>query len=54
MTFLEELAKIQGILKESMQCLQYEAERTIEGITYKMATKALKDIGEIIFFSEFI
>ena len=52
--FLEELRNIEAILKESMKCLEHEAENTVEGVTYKMAKKALTDIGEIMFFSEFI
>ena len=52
--FLEELRNIETILKESMKCLEHEAENTVEGVTYKMAKKALNDIGEILFFSEFI
>ena len=52
--FLEELRSIETILKESMKCLEHEAENTVEGVTYKMAKKALNDIGEILFFSEFI
>ena len=52
--FLEELRNIETILKESMKCLEHEAENTVEGVTYKMAKKALTDIGEIMFFSEFI
>merc|ERR1712241_1152912 len=52
--FLQELKDIQGILKESMICLQYEPEKTVEGYTYKRAQKALSDIGEIMFFSDFL
>ena len=52
--FLKELKAIEDVLKESMQCLQYEAVNTKEGLTYKAAKKALSDIGEILFFSDFI
>ena len=37
-----------------MQCLQNEADNTKEGFTYKVAKKALSDIGELLFFSDFI
>ena len=52
--FLTELKSIQAILKDSMLCLQYEAENTMEGYTYKRAKKSFGDIGEILFFSDFI
>ena len=53
-TFVKELKEIEEILKESIQCLQYEPERTKEALTYKAAKKALSDIGEILFFADFI
>ena len=52
--FIQELRVIQNILKESLHCLQYEAENTVEGFTYKRAKKASVDINELLFFSEFI
>ena len=52
--FLKELKMIEDILKESIQCLQYEPENTKEWLTYKAAKKSLSDIGEILFFSDFI
>ena len=52
--FLKELKAIEDVLKESMLCLQYEAVNTKEGLIYKAAKKALSDIGEILFFSDFI
>ena len=50
----EHFTTIEDVLKECMQCLQYEADNTKEGFTYKAAKKALSDIGEILFFSDFI
>ena len=52
--FLQELKECQEILKESMTCLQYQAENTKEGFTYKMARKALSDIGDLVLFIDFI
>ena len=37
-----------------MPCLQYQAENTKEGFTYKMARKALSDIGDLVLFIDFI
>ena len=42
--FIQELRVIQNILKESLHCLQYEAENTVEGFTYKRAKKASKTV----------
>ena len=52
--FLQELKECQEILKESMTCLQYQAENTMEGFTYKKAKKAYSDIGDLVFFFDFI
>ena len=52
--FLQELKNCQEILKECMPCLQYQAENTKEGFTYKMARKALSDIGDLVLFIDFI
>ena len=52
--FLQELKKCQEILKESMTCLQYQAEYTKEGFTYKKAKKASNDISDLVFFFDYL
>ena len=52
--FLNTLKKISCQLEESIKCLQPEAEGTKEAYQAKLATKALKGIKELIFFSDFL
>lgn len=52
--FLQEIKKCQEILKESMTCLQYQAENTMEGFTYKKAKKAFGDLSDLVFFFDYI
>ena len=52
--FIDILKQISGQLEESIKCLQPEAEGTKEANQAKMAMKALAEVKEAIFFSDFL
>ena len=52
--FVCELRKIASFLEESVKCLQFEPDGTKPAHQAKWAIKALKEVKEIIFFSDFL